>query len=226
MRVSHSWTPQLNILEILRHFWPASEPCRQATIKDMDYIFPVRTLPSITCPPCKYEGMDMHNSSTVVCKIWGQFRWNLVIYGQNVLFWRGSIKRPDPPTAYRYRSESFRVDSNVIGRSTWAVTRSDLMRVSHSWTPQLNILEISKLVWPASESCREANVPDFDCIFRVRTLPSLTCPPCKYEGMDMHNSSTVVCNIWGQFHWNLVIYGSKCPILKGVNQTARSPNGL
>ena len=100
------------------------------------------------------------------------------------------------------------------------------MRVSHSWTPQLNILEISKLVWPASESCREANVQDMDCIFHVRTLPSLTCPPCKYEGMDMHNSSTVVCKIWGQFLWNLVIYGSKCPILKWVHQTARSPNGL
>ena len=32
MRVGHSWTPKLNILEILTHFWPASEPCRQATI--------------------------------------------------------------------------------------------------------------------------------------------------------------------------------------------------
>ena len=70
MRFSHSWMPKLNILEILTHFWPASEPCRQATIKDMDFIFPVRTLPSITYPPWKYEGMDMHSSSTVVCKIW------------------------------------------------------------------------------------------------------------------------------------------------------------
>ena len=60
--------------------------------------------------------------------------------GQNVLFWSGSIKQPDLHTAYRYRAKSFRVDSNTIGRS--AVTRSDLMRVSHSWTPKLNILEI------------------------------------------------------------------------------------
>ena len=44
MRVSHSWTPKLNILEILKHFWPASEPCIQATIKYMDFIFPVRAL--------------------------------------------------------------------------------------------------------------------------------------------------------------------------------------
>ena len=39
-----------------------------------------------------------------------------------------------------YRDKSFRVDSNMIGRS--AVIRSDLMRVSHSWMPKLNILEI------------------------------------------------------------------------------------
>ena len=81
--------------------------------------------------------------------------------------------------------------------------------------------EILKHFWPASDP-----VHDMDFIFPVLTLPSLTCPPCKYEGMDMHSSSTVVCKIWGQFRWNLVIYGSKCPILKGVHQTARSPNGL
>ena len=150
MRVIHSWTPQLNILEILKHFWPASEPCCQANIKDMDCIFPVRALRSHIYPPYNYEGMYMHSSSTVVCKIWGQFRWNLVLYVQNILFWRGSIKRPDLQTAYRYRAKPFRVDSNMIGSFTWAVTRSDLMRVSHSWTPQLNILEISKHFWPAS----------------------------------------------------------------------------
>ena len=170
--------------------------------------------------------MGMHRLATVLCQIWGQFRWNLVIYGSKVLFWRGSIKRPDLPTAYRYRTESFSVDSNVIGRSTCAVTRSELMRVSHSCTPQLNILEILKHFWPASEPCRQANVKDMDCIFSVRALPSLIYPPCKYEEMDMHSWSTVVCQSWGQFRWNLVLYVSKCPILKGVHQTARSPNGL
>ena len=150
MRVSHSWMPKLNIPEILTNFWTASEPCRRATIKDMDFIFPVRTLPSLTCPPCKYEGMDMPSSWTLVCKIWGQFRWNLVLYGQNILFWTGSINRPYLQTANGYRAESIRVDSNMLGQYTWAVTRSDLMRVSHSWTPQLNILEILKHFWPAS----------------------------------------------------------------------------
>ena len=92
--------------------------------------------------------------------------------GQNVLFWRGSIKRPDLPTAYRYRTESFSVDSNMIGRS--AVTRSDLMRVSHSWTPKLNILEILTHFWPASEPCRQATITDMDFMFPVPALPSLT----------------------------------------------------
>ena len=226
MRVSHSWMPKLNILEILTNFWPASEPCRQATIKDMDFIFPVPTLPSLTCSPCKYEVMDMPSSSTVVCKIWGKFPWNLVLYGQNILFGSGSINRPDLQTANGYRAESIRVDSNMIGPYTWAVTRSDLMRVSHSWTTQLNILEILKHFWPASEPCRQANANDMDGIFSVRALHSLIYPPCKYEGMDMHSWSTVVCQRWGQFRWNLVLYGSECPILKGVHQTARFPNGL
>ena len=148
IRCSHSWMPKLNILGILTNVWPASEPCRQATIKDMDFIFPVRTLPSLTCPPCNYEAVDMHSSSTVVCQIWGQFRWNLVLYESKCPILKRSIKRPDLQPAYGYRAESFRVDSNMIGRS--AVTRSDLMRVSHSWTPKLNILEILKHFWPAS----------------------------------------------------------------------------
>ena len=112
----------------------------------------------------------------------------------------------------------------MIGRS--AVIRSDLMRVSHSWMPKLNILEILTNFWPASEPCRQATIKDMDFLFPVRTLSSLTRPPCKYEGKDMHSSSTVVCKIWGQFRWNLVLYGSKCTILKRVHQPARSPNGL
>ena len=166
----------------------------------------------------------MQSFATVLCQIWGQFRWILVLYVSNVLFWSGSIKRPDLQTAYRYRVKSFRVDSNMIGRS--ADTRSDLMRASHSWTPKLNILEILTHFWPASEPCRQATIKDMDFIFPVRTLPTLTYRPRKYKGMDMLSWSTVVCHIWGQFRWNLVLYGSKCPILKRVHQTARSPNGL
>ena len=91
--------------------------------------------------------------------------------------------------------------------------------------PKLNILEILKHFWPASEPCMQATIKDMDFIFPVPALRSVIYPPCKYESMDMHSWSTVVCQIWGQFRWNLVIYGSKCPILKGVHQTGRSTNG-
>ena len=50
----HNWI----FLKFYLHFWPALEPCKRATIKDIDFIFPVRTRPTLTCPPCKYEGMD------------------------------------------------------------------------------------------------------------------------------------------------------------------------
>ena len=173
MRVSHSWTPKLNILEILQHFWPASEPCRQATINDMDFMFPVPAPPSLTYRPWKYKGMNMQSLATVLCQIWGQFRWNLVFYGPKCPILKG-VQRPDLPTAYRYRTESFSVDSNVIGRSTCAVTRTDLMRVSHSWTPKLNILEILTHFWPASEPCRQATITDMDFMFPVPALPFLT----------------------------------------------------
>ena len=112
----------------------------------------------------------------------------------------------------------------MIGRS--AVIRSDLMRVSHSWMPKLNILEILTHFWPASEPCRQATIKDMGIIFPVRTLPTVTYRPWEYKGMDMLSWSTVVCQIWGQFRWNLVLYGSKCPILMRVHQTAKSPTGV
>ena len=111
----------------------------------------------------------------------------------------------------------------MIGRS--AVTRSDLMRVSHSWTPKLNILEILQHFWPASEPCRQATINDMDIMFTVPAPPSLTYRPWKNKGMNMQSLAAVLCQCCGQFRWNLVLYGSKCPNPKGVHQTARSPNG-
>ena len=226
MRISHSRTPKLNILEIFIHFWPTSESCRQATTKDMDFIFPVHTLPTRPNRARNYEGMYMHSLTIVLGKIWWEFRWNLVLYGSKILFWLGSIKRPDLQTAYRNMAETFRVDFNVMGRSTCPITRSDLMRVSHSRTSKLNILEILIHFWPTSESSRQATTEDVDIIFHVRALPSLTYQACNYEGMVMHSLATVLCKIWWEFHWNLVIYGSKCSILIRVHQTARTPSGL
>ena len=174
MRVSHSWMPKLNIFEILTTFWPASEPCRQATIKYMDFIFPVPTLPTVTYRPWKYKGMDMLSWSAVVCQIWGQFRWNLVLYGSKCPILKRSIKRPDLPSAYGYSAVSIRDDSNMIEPYTWAVTMSDHMRVSHSWTPKLNILEMLTDFWPASEPCGQATINDMDFMFPVPSLPSHT----------------------------------------------------
>ena len=93
-------------------------------------------------PPCKYEGVGMHSLDTLVCQSWGKYRWNMVIAGQNVLFWMGSIK----------------------------VTTSDCTRISHSGTSKLKIPEILKIFWPASEPCREATSKYSDTIFPVPTL--------------------------------------------------------
>ena len=110
---------------------------------------------------CNWEGIDMRSSATVVCHIWVKYRWNLVIAWQNVLFRRGSIKRlvlqttyryKDEPfmnyfyriglpycvvlqTTYRYKDEPFRNYFYRIGQPHCVVARSDLMRVSHSRTP-------------------------------------------------------------------------------------------
>ena len=142
MQISHSVTPNLNILEILNQFWPTSEPCRQATNRNMYFIFLIRAIPPVTYPSCKQEGMSMHNLATVLCKVWWEFLEIWEFTGQNVLFWSESIERADLQTSYRYRSESFRVDFHMTGRSTWVITRSYHMQVSHSGTPNMNILEI------------------------------------------------------------------------------------
>ena len=88
MRVSQSGTSNLKIPEMLKIFWPAWEPCREATNKYIDIIFPVRILPIPTYQPCKYEGMGMDSVDTLVSQILGKFRWIMEIAGQNVLFSR------------------------------------------------------------------------------------------------------------------------------------------
>ena len=171
--------------------------------------------------------MDKHSLATVLCQIWGQFRWYLVIYVS---------KRPVLKGVHQTARISQRLIDTGLNLSAsismWSGDQPVLLQgltlcgSVTSWTTQLNILEILKHFSPASEPCRQANVKDMDGILSVRALPSLIYTPCKYEGMDMHSWSTVVCQLWGQFRWNLVLYGSKCPILKGVHQSARSPNTL
>ena len=90
---------------------------------------------------CNWEGIDMRSSATVVCQIWVKYRWNLVIAWQNVLFRRGSIKRLVLQMTYRYRGEPFRNYFYRTGLPYCAVTRCDIMRVSHSRTSNRKFLK-------------------------------------------------------------------------------------
>ena len=55
----------------------------------------MRILRIPTYQPCKYEGMGMDSVDTLVCQIWGKYRWIMEIAGQNVLFRRGPILMRD-----------------------------------------------------------------------------------------------------------------------------------
>ena len=90
---------------------------------------------------CNWEGIDMRSSATVVCQIWEKYSWNLVIAWQNVLFRRGSIKRLVLQMTYRYMGEPFRNYFYWVGLPYCVVTRSDLMRVSHSRTSNWKFLK-------------------------------------------------------------------------------------
>ena len=144
------------------------------------------------CLPCLPLPSNAVNMKAWACKASPQysvkFGDNFVeiwyFTGQNVLFWSGSIKRPDLQTAYRYRAKSFRVDSNIIGRS--AVTRSELMRVSHSWTPKWNILEMLTHFWPASEPVDRQPL-------RIWTLYFL-CVPYQPFPIDPGNIKAWTCS--------------------------------
>ena len=149
-------------------------------------------------PPSNWEGIDMRSWARAVCQIWVKYRWNLVIAGQNVLFWRGSIKRLDLHTTYRYRAVICRIYSYRAGLPCFVDTRSDLMRVSYSGTAKLKIPEISKKFWPASEPCREATSKHSDSIFPVPVLRTLTYTSCNWEGINMHSVATLVCQILGE----------------------------
>ena len=87
----------------------------QATIKDMDFIFPVPALRSIIYPPCKY---GMHGYAQLIHSSLSK-SGTIPLNSGNLLVkmsyseW-GSIKRADLQTAYRYSAESFRVESNMI----------------------------------------------------------------------------------------------------------------
>ena len=114
----------------------------------------------------------MRSSATVVFQIWVKYSWNLVIAWQNVLFRRGSIKRLVLQMTYRYRGETFRNYFYRIGLPYCVVTRSDLMRVSHSRTPNWKFLKFWNIFdlhrSPVSREPVGLAAPYFLCLLYVR----------------------------------------------------------
>ena len=154
MRVSDSGTSNLKFLKVLNIIDLHWSPVRRAPLELGATYFPVPTLHIRTYTPCKWEGMGMHSLTALVCQLGAKYRWNLEIAGQIAPFWRGSIKRLDLRTTYRYRVETFGVYSYPTGVPSFVVTRYNPMRVSHSGTSKLEILESFKHYWPASEPCK------------------------------------------------------------------------
>ena len=148
----------------------------------------------------------MRSSATVVCQIWVKYRWNLVIAWQNVLFRRGSIKRLVLQTTYRYKDEPFRNYLYGSGLPYCVVTRSDLMRVSHSRTSNWKFLKFWNIFdlhrSPVSREPLGLGAPYLLCLLYVPvptncvTGKALTCVVQGCHGC---------CQIWVKYSWNLVI---------------------
>ena len=132
-----------------------------------------------TNPSCKWKCMDTHSFATLVGQTWVKHRWNLVIPGQNVLFWRGSINQLDLQINYRYKAEPFRIYSYWIELHSCVGTRSYLIRIIHNGTSNLNILQIFNHLWPASEPCKWRTNMVRGSIISVLTLRTRTYQPCK-----------------------------------------------
>ena len=154
IRVSHSGTLNLKLLEMFNHFDLHRIPVsREPVGLEASYIL---------CELHIHIPTKSLNRKVWACivqpqrpvKFGGKYRWNLVIAGQDVLFWRGSIKRLDLQTTCRYRAETSRVCSYRIELQSCVVTRSNLIRVNHSGTSKSKLLEIFKHFWPASEPCK------------------------------------------------------------------------
>ena len=148
--VSHSGTSNLKLLEMFNHFDLHRSPVSRE---------PVWLWTScILCELYIHIPTKSLNRKVWACivqpqrpvKFGAKYRWNLVIAGQDVLFWRGSIKRLDLQTTCRYRAKTFRVRFYRIALHSFVVTRSNRIGVSHSGTSNLKLLEIFKHFWPAS----------------------------------------------------------------------------
>ena len=137
----------------------------------MGSIFSVPALHTRTYPPYNSQSMDMHSLATLVCQIWVNYRWNMEIAGQNVLFWRGSIKLLDLQTTYRYRAQHFSIYSYRIGLPYFVSTTSEHMRVSHTGRQIWKFLKFSNISdmhrSPVSREPLGLGTPCFLCLLYI-----------------------------------------------------------
>ena len=130
-----------------------------------------------TYPSCKWKCMDTHSFATLVGQTWVKHRWNLVIAGQNVLFWRGSIKQLDLQINYRYSAETFRIYSCMIELQTPRIQGLTLYgsvttgRQNWIFFKFLNIFDLHRS--PVNREPIWLDAPCFLCLLyvHVHTLP-------------------------------------------------------
>ena len=128
---------------------------------------------------------------------------------------KGSIKRLDLQSTYRYRAEPFSVYSYMRELQSAVVTTSVYMPVSHSRTSNLKIAEILEIFWPIWEPSRVATNKYSDAILPVRILRIPIYQPCKYEGMGTHSVDALVCQILGKYMWIMEIAGQNVLFWRG-----------
>ena len=140
MRVSHSGTSNWKFLK----FWNIFDLHRSPVSRE-----PVGfAAPYFLCFLYDRVATNCVIGKALICvvqpRLSVKFGWNIgeiLIAWQNVLFRRGSIKRLVLQTTYRYKDEPFRNYLYGRGLPYCVVTRSDLMRVSHSRTPNWKFLK-------------------------------------------------------------------------------------
>ena len=142
IRVNHSGTSKSKLLEIFKHFdLHRSHVSREPPGLEASYMLCVLYI-NIPTQPLKRNVWACIVQPQLPVKVGDKYRWNLVVAGLDVLFWRGSIKRLDLQTTCRYMAETSRVFSYRIELQSCVVTRSNLIRVSHSGTSNLKLLEM------------------------------------------------------------------------------------
>ena len=168
MRVSHSWTPKLNILEILKYFDLHRSPVdRQPLI--------IWTL-CFLCLPCLPLPVDSGNIkawsctavATVLCQIWG-----LISLKSGTSRVKMSYSEVGPSNG---QISQRLIDTGLNHSASIPIWSGDLQLQGLTLCGSVSWIEYSWNfnTWPASEPCRQATITDMDFMFPVPTLPFLT----------------------------------------------------